>query len=185
MKDHQKVDAPIYYPVSFLGEDINLRVFEDFKINSGGNDPSLRVSGGRVVLFINGDVEMNGGASIQIDSDSSLTLIVTGDFKLTGGFEFLNKSAVNNKGEPLFTLLSTFIGKKGAVKISGGTKLYGVIYALSDLDLGGSGTLVGQAFGANINANGGTAVEYQQAVAGDSSDSSYSPELDSNFQIDY
>lgn len=196
VEDHQEVDIPIYSPVSLLGEDVSLRVFDDFKINSGGSDPSLRVSGGRVILFIDGDVEMNGGASMQIDSDSSLTLIVTGEFKLTGGFEFLNKKAVNDKGEPLFTLLSTYAGKKEAVKISGGTKLYGVVYALSDLKLGGSGTIVGQAFAANINANGGTAIDYQPAfgdgdtdengdASGGSGGNAFTPELDSDFEINY
>ncbi|WP_027847970.1 pilus assembly PilX family protein [Marinospirillum minutulum] len=184
VEDHQEVDIPIYSPVSLLGEDVSLRVFDDFKINSGGKDPSLTISGGRVILFIDGDVEMNGGASMQIDSDSSLTLIVTGEFKLTGGFEFLNKNAVNDKGEPLFTLLSTYAGKKEAVKISGGTKLYGVVYALSDLKLGGSGTIVGQAFAANINANGGTAIDYQPAF-GDGGTDAFTPELDSDFEINY
>lgn len=190
VEDHQEVDIPIYSPISFLGEAISLRALEDFKINSGGSDPSLTVSGGRVILFIDGDVEMNGGASMQIDSDSSLTLIVTGEFMLTGGFEFLNKTAVNDYGEPLFTLLSSNTNLKSAVKILGGTKLYGVVYALSDLNLGGSGTIVGQAFGANINASGGTAIDYQSAFGGGgyadgNGGSEFSPELDSNFEINY
>lgn len=192
-KTNQIVTLPFYQPVSFLGEDIALMALDEFKIKSGGKDPSLTISGGRVILFIDGDVEMDGGASMQIDSDSSLTLIVTGEFKLTGGFEFLNKNAVNDKGEPLFTLLSTYAGKKEAVKISGGTKLYGVVYALSDLKLGGSGTIVGQAFAANINANGGTAIDYQPAFGSGSSDedtggsdgSKFEAELDSDFQIIY
>ena len=169
---------------------------DEFKIKSGGKDPSLTISGGRVILFIDGDVEMDGGASMQIDSDSSLTLIVTGEFKLTGGFEFLNKNAVNDKGEPLFTLLSSNTNLTSAVQITGGTKLYGVVYSLSDLNLGGSGTIVGQAFGANINASGGTAIDYQPAfgngdtgengdASGGSGGNAFTPELDSDFEINY
>lgn len=195
-KTNQNVTLPFYQPVSFLGEDIALMALDEFKIKSGGKDPSLTISGGRVILFIDGDVEMDGGASMQIDSDSSLTLIVTGKFTLTGGFKFLNKNAVNDYGEPLFTLLSSNTNLTSAVQITGGTKLYGVVYSLSDLNLGGSGTIVGQAFGANINASGGTAIDYQPAfgngdtgengdASGGSGGKAFTPELDSDFEINY
>jgi len=185
IEDYQEVNVPVYNSVYFFGEEVDLRALEDFKIKSGGNDPSLTVSGGKVVLFIDGDVELDGGASLQIDADSSLTLIVTGEFKLAGGFDFLNESAVNESGEPLFTLLSSNTDLKSAVKISGGTKLYGVVYSLSDLNLGGSGTIVGQAFGANINANGGTAIEFKSSLSGSGTGSETSIGLDSDFKIDY
>jgi|AntRauTorcE11897_2_1112592.scaffolds.fasta_scaffold01020_5 cytoskeletal protein CcmA (bactofilin family) len=167
-EEWQNVDLKFYDPVSFMGESINIGVVEDFNIKSGGSTPSLRVFGGDVYLYVDGDVELSGGASMQIEDDSSLTLIVNGEFKLTGGFEFTEESAANDKGEPRFSVLSVSDSKK-AVKITGGTKLYGLVYSISELDLGGSGTIVGQAFGNNITVTGGTGIEFVSLLGGNGS----------------
>lgn len=193
VSDWQPIDLPFYNPVSFLGDQLSIATLQDFKIKSGGTHPSLRVFGGDVVLFIDGDVEMDGGASMMIEPNSSLTLIVTGQFKLAGGFNFMNESVVNESGMPLFSLLSVN-ETDTAVSIKGGTKLYGAVYSISSLNLGGSGTIVGQAFGANINVSGGTGIDFiaikdddllGDAGSGGGGNDNYAPEFDRDFEIDF
>lgn len=194
VKDYQEVDIPIYSPVSFLGEDIDLRVLKDFKIKNGGPRPSLTVSGGRVILFIDGDVDFRGGTSIKIDDDSSLTLIVTGTTSIGSGFQFPNGKPTNNSGEPSFTLLSTNKTPASAVIISGNSKFYGVVYSISDVKVIESGGIEGQVFGNNITVSGNSKISFQANEFGDvhippsdgaSGESKFSPELDSDFEINY
>ncbi|WP_150112002.1 DUF7305 domain-containing protein [Marinospirillum insulare] len=227
-----EVDFPFYEPVdaSFLGRVAccdakknpgcnescpakKLAVLDQLTINRGGiwingDKPTLRISGGDVILYVKGDVWLGGFSKLHIDNDSSLTLIVDGTFTQSGLFEFTNRNITNNRGAPLFTLLSNGGNRNilKAVNIMGIRPIYGMIYAVSDITVSGSGDIQGQVFGNNVTATLGGSIRYKEfgkasddatgnfddpPDGGNSEDESgeggsgYTPQLDINFEIIY
>lgn len=196
---------------------IKLAVLDKLTVNRGGvwvnrDKPTLRISGGDVVIYVKGDVWLGGFSKLHIDNDSSLTLIVDGVFTMSDLFEFTNKNITNNKGAPLFTLLSNGNNNNRiikAVNIMGIRPLYGMIYSVSDITVSGFGDIQGQVFGKNITATLGGSIGYREFgrvsdddTAGDSStdtgdeggggsdqgtssDPTFTPKLDVNFEINY
>ncbi|MEO7412342.1 MAG: hypothetical protein ABIZ81_03205 [Opitutaceae bacterium] len=103
-------------------------------------------AGATVVLVVTGDVDLKGQAKIIIPSNSRLTMLVGGDFKMAGGTGILNGSVSAPNNPDRFTLLGT----RKEAQILGGT-------AMQDWVIVGGGFLscVIYAPNASINVNGG------------------------------
>jgi hypothetical protein len=177
--------------VELLGKNGSaLYAVDELRLQSGGQgDPTLKIEGGDVVIYVAGDVRFAGGTSLEIADDSSLTLIVEGKTTITGGFDFMNDEVLNENGDAIFTLLSNYSHNSPnatAVKLSGGGHILGAVYAAhSNIDITGGSYIRGQALGPNINISGGTGVYYESVSSGGSGSAEESYVPGSELDIDY
>lgn len=148
------------------------QVIHATSLNFGAGE-ELRVSGGNVVLVIDGDFNAAANFNLAIESGSSLTVFVKGktnlgaSFKVTDGTSNANNypPPVTASGQPSFSIFSSYSGNDGVV-LNGNGKLTAVTYApLTDVKLGGSGELFGAVRGRNVSNPGGTAIHFDEALA--------------------
>lgn len=128
---------------------------------------------GDVVLFIDGDINING--MLKIKPNSSVKIYLTGDFVIDGN----SSSIVNPTSDPtsliVFGLgkddpLTTNLDETPQMKLAGNGTFYGAVYAPNyDVVLGGSGKS-GEMFGAvvakTIELGGGYQFHYDEDLAG-------------------
>lgn len=133
---------------------------------------SLHISGGDVVLLVDGNVNFSGSSQLHIDPDSSLTLIVRGSTHLSASFRMNDIPPVNSNNVPAFSIYSTVRQEdirnwpQAGVAISGNGKFSGTVYApYSTVSVTGSGELSGAVLGRNVEVPGGAAIHYDEALA--------------------
>jgi len=156
------VDAEVF------GRDLKVIKVSGWNLAAG---QETRITGGDVVLFIDGDFIAGGNHKVYIDADSSLTIFVTGRVQLGNSFEVLelgtnNKfpKPVNSRGLPTFSIFSSYKAGNG-VALSGNGKLTASVYApFTDLNISGSGETAGAARARNINVSGGASLHYDVAL---------------------
>lgn len=154
--------------VQLFGRTLPMIVVDDFNLAAG---EETRITGGDVVLFVDGDFIAQGNHKMLVDPGSSLTVIVTGKTRLGASFEMLDGAdrtraplPVNDKGMPTFSIFSSYQGTDG-VKLEGNGKLTASIYApLTDMSISGSGETFGSLRARNITVSGGAALHYDEAL---------------------
>ncbi|MBT1443800.1 hypothetical protein KJI95_04565 [Shewanella sp. JM162201] len=139
--------------------------FDDLKVNSDGK---LNISGGDVTLIVSGDFTLTGDAKVNIASDSSLTIVVKGKTELSGSKIFdsatVNGAGIRDNGKVSMSLFSAYNLKDGVI-LSGAANMYASIYApLTDVKLTGSGDLLGSVRGKTVTASGAGAIHYDEAL---------------------
>lgn len=154
--------------VELFGRTVPMIVVDNFNLAAG---EETRITGGDVVLFVDGDFIAEGNHKMLVDPGSSLTMIVTGKTKLGASFEMLDGSdrtraplPVNDNGLPTFSIFSSYSGADG-VNLAGNGKLTASIYApLTDMKIAGSGETYGSLRARNITVQGGAALHYDEAL---------------------
>lgn len=142
----------------------NTQIFKvaDFKLAS---DAMMKVTGGDVILFVDGSFSMAGNTKLYIEADSSLTVIITGKFSVAGSAQIIaEQEGLTTTGQPAMSLYSSFDGVNG-VKISGASDIYAAIYApLTDVDVVGSGAVMGSIRAKYVTVSGGGGVHFDSAL---------------------
>ncbi|KAA0014583.1 hypothetical protein F0A17_02760 [Billgrantia pellis] len=148
------------------GEEIAVIRTGDFTSHNG----SLTVSGGNVVLFVEGDLTLGagGGDGLIIEPGSTLTVIVAGETNFKGSLQTASLPLVTN-GRPTFALYSTHIdnnpgnsggspGQSGIV-VDGSARALANIYAPgSNVSIVGGGGVKGTVRGKRIRVTGGGSI---------------------------
>jgi hypothetical protein len=129
------------------------------------SDGKMEVSGGDVILLIDGDFSMAGSTTLTIKKDSSLTVLLTGKVNIGAGAKVITEQeGLTTSGHPSLSFYSSFNGVNG-VQFSGAANLYAAIYApLTTVKLSGSGELFGSVRGSTITATGGSGAHYDAGL---------------------
>ncbi|UHD15800.1 DUF7305 domain-containing protein [Thiocapsa bogorovii] len=149
--------------VDLFGNETRFLKVSDFSLGQNG---SLEVTGGDVVLMVDGDMSIGGNTAITIAPGSSLTVLLTGKFDLQGSVTVNDKNPIDASGKIPFSLYSTYeqASKKGnndGVQMRGNTDLTAVVYApKSHVSATGSGALFGQVRGKSVEATGAGGIHY-------------------------
>ncbi len=130
----------------------------------------LEISGGDVVMVVDGNFKLAGAASLHIAADSSLTLFVTGTTELTGGYSMTNYEVLNTDGVPRFAVYSAHGQNESwtstGVKLAGAGKMSATVYApFTRLQIAGSGELFGSVLAKEVDVSGGSGIHYDVALA--------------------
>ncbi len=142
-------------------------------------DNTLNISGGDMILFVDGNFTMDGATQMTIAADSSLTLIVTGTVNLLAGAKITaNQQGLTTSSLPAMSIYSSYdsdIENKTGINITGAFNAYANIYApLAEINIAGSGTLYGAVRGKTATITGGAAIHYDAALGATSQGSSSS-----------
>lgn len=163
--------------VEFLGRSVSAVGFDGFHV-SGGVPLTVGAPGEPVdmVLYVDGDGRVNGGASVTISEGSTLTIVTTGKFEVNGGGELSvsegrpSRELSDGSVVPILSLYSSYdqrdSGGAPGVKITGGGAFYGQIVApFSELSvISNSGVDffgAANAYKASIDGGGGFHVDEQ------------------------
>lgn len=159
-------DAPDYttHSVELFGQEATLIRTSSVKVSSSG---ALRVSGGHVVLLVDGDFEyLGGGSGWVVDEGSSLTILVKG--KVHVGSSQATRTA---GGIPPINIFSSYRNTgnnpwNAGVRVSGAGRLDATIYApYSDVGVTGSGALYGSVRGRTVSVTGNGDIHFDEALA--------------------
>ena len=128
----------------------------------------LNVSGGDVVLFVDGDLTLGsgGGSGLTIADGSTLTVYVTGSTNMLSSTQMSQLPMMTN-GRPTFSLFSSkkdFSDYDKGVKIDGSAKALASIYApFANVSVEAGGGLKGNVRGKTVSVSGGAGIEYHQS----------------------
>jgi hypothetical protein len=153
--------------VELFGDTTKFLKVSDFDLGQNG---TLEISGGDVVLMVDGDMNIGGNTSITIAPGSSLTVILTGRFDLQGSVAINDKNPIDSSGKIPFALFSSYAdtstkGNSDGVQLRGNTDMTAVIYApKSNVSVSGSGDLFGQLRGKTAEATGAGGIHYDVAL---------------------
>jgi len=141
-------------------------------LNLGNGE--LRISGGDVVLFVDGDLALGtgGGPGLVVDDDSSLTVFVTGRTRIASAVQMPSTQVVRPSGAPAFALFSSYRdtgaytpwGSKG-VSIEGNARLAATVYAPEAfVSVNAGGGMYGAARGRRVDVTGGGGLHFDEAL---------------------
>lgn len=145
-----------------FGESVSVYKLESYTLNS---DSAMIITGGDVVLYVDGDFSLSGSSSLTIDADSSLTLILTGKFSVAGSARIIaTQHGLTTSGKPALSIYSSNTDNNG-VSISGSSDIYAAIYApLTDVKVVGSGTVYGAVRARTTTISGGGGFHFDTAL---------------------
>ncbi len=131
---------------------------------------TVRISGGDVILIIDGDFDAGSSSKLRIDDGSTLTVFVTGKFDTASSFRLEGTGTgkapppVNSNGDTVFTVYSSYSGNKG-VNISSSANLTANVYApLTDAKYSSSSDLLGAIRARNIDISSSGGVHFDVAL---------------------
>lgn len=132
------------------------------------SSPSLRVSGGDVVIVVDGDFTMGGGGSgLLIDTDSSLTVFVSGRTDFGSVLNMPAANSINSNGKPTFSLFSGYQGSGTGVNFSSSNRVVANVYApYTDVSVNSGSGFFGSVKGRNVRVSGGGSIVYDELLAG-------------------
>lgn len=134
----------------------------------------LRISGGHVVMFIDGDLEMYNTAEILIESGSSLTLFITGKVKLFSGNVVTPAQKITADGVPVFSIYSSYVSRNNndnGFILGGGLNtilhpLYAAVYMpFAHAEMGAASGFAGSMIAKSITVNGLGHIKYDTALS--------------------
>ena len=159
----------------FLGEDASLYHIDSLVFTGS---PKLSISGGDVVLIIDGDfITGTGGSnvigSIVIDEDSSLTVFAGGKVSLGTNVNISEEDSLTTSGRPRFSIFSNYDKGGDGVVVNGGdvsnnggfTKVAVNIYAPFTQVSINSGRIFGGLRAKSIRVSGNSAIVYNEDLA--------------------
>lgn len=180
----------------FMGQEMTVFLLDELNIASNAK---VHVQGGDVLLYIDGDVDFSGNGNLTIDSDSSLTVITTGRFRMGGSFSMdqrdietdqTRKEVLNDNKYPLFSVYTNYTqtgNNDHGARVEGSTDFYGVIYsANADVRVTGSGDIYGSVYGQDIKVEGNASISYMTSgIEGHPSSGEGLPDASLNTDFDY
>lgn len=134
---------------------------QDLTLKNG----ELNVSGGDVVLLVDGDLTLGsgGGKGLTIDQGSTLTIFVTGETHIKSSTQMASVQATTN-GRSTLSLYSTHKDSDSyskGVLIDGSAQALANIYApYANVSVTAGGGLRGSARGKTVTVDGGGEIEY-------------------------
>lgn len=141
----------------------------------GGSKVAFRApaspAGARVRLYIDGDLNMGGGAEFIIERGVALEIFVTGKVNMGGGLVNRNESptiTIIENGQPVslpsFAIYSSFEGSNGVV-IGGNSQIFASVYAPhADVRVDGAGGLYGAVRGRSVDVRGAGGIHYDLSL---------------------
>jgi|GEM_PF-6389805 len=134
---------------------------QDLTLKNG----ELNVSGGDVVLLVDGDLTLGsgGGTGLTIDQGSTLTIFVTGETHIKSSTQMADIPATTD-GRPTLSLYSAHEDaskSSSGVLIDGGAQALASIYApYANVSVTAGGGLRGAVRGKTVTVDGGAEIEY-------------------------
>ena len=128
-----------------------------------GNYDKLEVSGGARIklaagVYVFNEVELNGGAQIEVAGDAPVKIYVADKFQLNNGADFSSPSS-----KP--TLLQVYLADGAEYEQSGGTTLTGIVYGPgARIKMENSATIYGSVVGQLVTLQGSANVHYDEAL---------------------
>lgn len=162
-------DSRVAHPVDLFDRPVSMIKTNDINLGNG----ELRITGGDVVLFVDGNLTLGtgGGAGLVIDPDSSLTVIVTGRTRIGSSVQMAGRPPVNANGTPAFMLYSTMDQANAnhwdpkGVSVEGNARLTAAIYApLTNVSVNAGGGMFGAVRGRRVEVTGGAGFHYDEAL---------------------
>lgn len=160
------VERPEYqtHTVELFGNETTLIRTSSVKVSSSG---ALRVSGGHVVLMVDGDFQyVGGGNGWVVEEGSSLTILVKGKVHLGS-----SQATRTPAGIPPINIFSSYRNSgdnpwNAGVRVDGAGRLDATIYApFSDVGITGSGRLYGSVRGRAVSVTGNGDIHFDEALA--------------------
>ncbi len=131
-------------------------------VTKGGTTGVLEISGGDVVLYITGDIELGESCELVIKDDSSLTVYIDGDIHCRTG------SSVNNEYPPENPTKLKLYGTSETTQyfdIKAKSTWSGIIYAPNaDIDLYANGDFYGSIVADSFELKAGGNYHYDEAL---------------------
>lgn len=142
-------------------------IFRMNTLNLTGS-PSLRVSGGDVVIVVDGDFMMGGGGpGLVIDSDSSLTVFVSGRIDFGSVLNMPESNSINLNGEPTFSLFSGYSGAGTGVNFNSSNQVVANVYApYATVSVNSGAGFFGSVKGRSVNVSGDGSIVYDELLVG-------------------
>lgn len=129
--------------------------------------PSLRVSGGDVVIVVDGDFAMGGGSGLTIDNDSSLTVFVAGRIDVGNVLNMSESKSLNQQGKPTFSLFSSYSGTDIGVNFNSSTRVIANVYApYANVSVNLEDDFFGSIRGRSIQVSGKGSIVYDELLMG-------------------
>lgn len=130
--------------------------------------PSLRVSGGDIVIVVDGNFTMGGGGpGLVIAPDSSLTVFVAGRIDFGSVLNMPASNSLNNNGEPTFSLFSGYKGSDTGVNFSSSNRVVANVYApYANVSVNSGSNFYGSVKGRNVSVSGSGNIIYDELLAG-------------------
>lgn len=157
----ESVNAPVF---GFEGEVPIIRT-GDLKLTNG----EMRVTGGDVVLYVDGDLTLGsgGGPGLVIDPGSTLTIFVTGEANVKSSTQMSGVPQITN-GRPTFSLFSSeedVLSSQFSVTIDGSAKATANVYApFANVSVSAGGGLNGSVRAKTIEVSGGGGIDYEKGL---------------------
>ena len=112
---------------------------------------------GRTVLFIDGDVEIGGGANFEISDDSEIDIFIAGKLSVQASASFGNPSYPSR--------VRTYVGGTGDISLSAASSFGGNLYAPnSDIIFGASAEIYGAIFANSVSFSGSARIHFDTSV---------------------
>ncbi|RJG48476.1 pilus assembly PilX N-terminal domain-containing protein [Motilimonas pumila] len=148
-----------------MGEEVQAIVIESLTLK---ND-SIHISGGDVVLVVQGDFKTAGSpANITIESGSSLTIITESKVDIGSSANITADATLSDNNKPPFTIYSAYESTGDSdtgVKMNGATDMYASVYApLTHIDINASGDMMGAVRGKTVDLSGDGGMHYDEAL---------------------
>ncbi|HDZ49466.1 hypothetical protein LCGC14_0265470 [marine sediment metagenome] len=142
-------------------------IFRMNTLNLTGS-PSLRVSGGDVVIVVDGDFTMGGGGpGLVIDSNSSLTVFVSGRIDFGSVLNMPASNSINLNGNPTFSLFSGYSGTGTGVNFSSSNRVVANVYApYTTVSVNSGAGFFGSVKGRSVNVSGSGSIVYDELLVG-------------------
>ncbi|MGP9768008.1 DUF7305 domain-containing protein [Halomonas sp. AOP13-D3-9] len=152
------------------------------------SSPSLRVSGGDVVIVVDGDFTMGGGGpGLVIDPDSSLTVFVAGQTDFGSVLNMSSANSINSNGKPTFSLFSGYKGAGNGVNFSSSNRVVANVYApYTGVSVNSGSGFFGSVRGRSVSVSGGGSVVYDELLVdafGDSENGTPEEGNNGNWQL--
>ncbi|MFB6108133.1 MAG: collagen-binding domain-containing protein [Haloplanus sp.] len=125
-----------------------------------GGQLTFDATGGPVYVAVDGDVSTTGGTSVDVVGSHTVHVYATGDYDVAGGSTW---ESVGDRGDQIWLYGSS----SSSVSLSGGSTVYGVVYAPGNRDISvtGGAELYGALVGQVSTVDGGTAVHYDTVLS--------------------
>lgn len=129
------------------------------------SDAKANISGGDVIMVIDGDFKMDGAAELTIQKGSSLTVLTTGKINIGAGARIITEQdGLTQSGHPSLSFYTSFTGTDGVV-LDGASSMYAAIYApLTKVKLLASGELFGTVRGSEIIVSGAGNIHFDAGL---------------------
>lgn len=150
---------------TLFGEQASIYRINNLTLTSS---PSLRVSGGDVVIIVDGNFTMGGGGpGLVIDADSSLTVFVAGKTDFGSVLNMPAENSVNSNGKATFSLFSGYTGSDTGVSFSSSNRVVANVYApYTNVSVNSGSGFFGSVKGRSVSVSGSGSIIYDEMLAG-------------------